>query len=143
VGNEINEVNQKMKETLLNSFLLITFLFAFNFIYAQKKTSSTPEERAGKLTEWMKTNLQLSDSQVSQVRDINLKYAKKTQGLQTTTLSRNEKMHILKDNDKTRDAELKNIFTADQYSTYQSKKDEFRKQMKEKMRDKKTHGKMT
>ena len=131
-----------MKRIFLKSFLLIA-LFAFNHICAQKKTSSTPEERAGKLTEWMKTNLQLSDSQVSQVRDINLKYAKKTQGLQTTTLSRNEKMQVLKDNDKARDAELKNIFTADQYSTYQSKKDEFRKQMKEKMRDKKTHGKMT
>ena len=82
-----------MKKIFLKSFLLIA-LFAFNDICAQKKTSSTPEERAGKLTEWMKTNLQLSDSQVSQVRDINLKYAKKTQGLHTTTLSRNEKMQV-------------------------------------------------
>jgi hypothetical protein len=131
-----------MRKIFLKSFLLIA-LFSFNHICGQKKTSSTPEERAGKLTEWMKTNLQLSDSQVLQVHDINLKYAKKTQGLQTTTLSRNEKMQVLKDNDKARDAELKNIFTADQYSTYQSKKDEFRKQMREKMRDKQTHGKMT
>jgi hypothetical protein len=132
-----------MKKALLSSFLLITFLFAFNFIYAQKKTSSTPEERAGKMTQWMKTNFQLSDSQVSKVQDVNLKYAKKTQGLQTTTLSRKEKMQILKDNDKAKDAELKNVLTADQYSAYQVKKDEIRKQMKEKMRDKKNHGKMT
>ncbi len=132
-----------MKKTLLNSFLLITLLFAFNFIYPQKKTSSTPEERAGKMTQWMKTNLQLSDSQVLQVQDINLEYANKTQGLQTTTLSRKEKMQVLKDNDKAKDAELKNVFTADQYNAYQVKKEEIRKQMKERMRDKKTHGKMT
>ncbi|HYV54729.1 MAG TPA: hypothetical protein VE933_09120 [Chitinophagaceae bacterium] len=132
-----------MKKTLLNSFLLITLLFAFNFIYPQKKTSSTPEERAGKMTGWMKTNLQLSDSQVLRVQDINLEYAKKTQGLQTTTLSRKEKMQVLKDNDKAKDAELKNVFTTDQYNAYQVKKEEIRKQMKERMRDKKTHGKMT
>jgi hypothetical protein len=132
-----------MKKTLSNSFLLITLLFAFNFIYPQKKTSSTPEERAGKMTQWMKTNLQLSDSQVLQVQDINLEYAKKMQGLQTTTLSRKEKMQVLKDNDKAKDAELKNVFTADQYNAYQVKKEEIRKQMKERMRDKKTHGKMT
>jgi hypothetical protein len=132
-----------MKKILVNSFLLIGLLFVCNIICAQKKTSSTPEERAGKLTEWMKTNLQLSDSEVSKVQDINLKYANKTQGLQTATLSRKEKMQVLKDNDKAKDAELKNVLTTDQYNAYQAKKEEIRKQMKEKMRDKKTHGKMT
>ncbi len=132
-----------MKKILFDSFLLIALSFAFNVICAQKKASSTPEERTGKWTEWMKANLQLSDSQVTQVQDINLKYANKTQGLQTATLSRKEKMQVLKDNDKAKDAELKNVFTTDQYNAYQAKKDEIRKQMKEKMREKKTHGKMT
>ena len=132
-----------MKKILVNSFLLTGLLFAFNIIYAQKKTSSTPEERAGKLTGWMKTNLQLNDDQATQVQNINLKYANKTQGLQTQSLSRKEKMQILKDNDKAKDAELKNVLTADQYNSYQAKKDEIRKQMKEKMREKKNHGKMT
>jgi len=77
------------------------------------------------------------------VQNINLKYANKTQGLQTQSMSRNEKMQTLKAHDKAKDAELKNIFTTDQYNTYQAKKDEVRKQMKEKMREKKTHGKMT
>jgi hypothetical protein len=52
-------------------------------------------------------------------------------------------MQVLKDNDKAKDAELKNVLSADQYNAYQVKKDEIRKQMKEKMRDKKNHGKMT
>jgi hypothetical protein len=58
-------------------------------------------------------------------------------------MSRNEKLKVLKDNDKAKDAELKNVLTTDQYNSYQAKKDEIRKQMKEKMRDKKTKGKMT
>ena len=111
-------------------------LFLVNITYAQKKTS-TAAERADKLTEWMKTNLQLNDDQATQVQNINLKYANKTQGLQTQTMSRKEKMQILKDNDKAKDVELKNVFTTEQYNTYQVKKDEVRKQMKEKMREKK------
>lgn len=132
-----------MKRVLVSSFLLTGLLFAFTMICAQKKTSSTPEERATKLTEWMKTNLQLNDDQATQVQNINLKYANKTQGLQSQSMSRKEKMQTLKDNDKAKDAELKNVLTADQYTSYQAKKDEIRKQMKEKMREKKTHGKMT
>jgi hypothetical protein len=132
-----------MKRVFVCIFLLSGLLLAVNIICAQKKTSSTPEERAGKLTEWMKTNLQLNDDQVTQVQNINLKYANKTQGLQTQSMSRKEKMQTLKENDKAKDAELKNVLTTDQYTSYQAKKDEIRKQMKEKMREKKTHGKMT
>ena len=132
-----------MKRVLVSSFLLTGLLFAFTMICAQKKTASTPEERATKLTEWMKINLQLNDDQATQVQNINLKYANKTQGLQSQSMSRKEKMQTLKDNDKAKDGELKNVLTADQYTSYQAKKDEIRKQMKEKMREKKTHGKMT
>jgi len=129
-----------MKAILVNVLFLITFLFAGNVIWGQKKTSSTPEERATKLTEWMKTNLQLSGDQVTQVQTLNLKYANKTQELQTQSLSRKQKMQILKDNDKAKDAELKNVLTTEQYNNYQVKKEEIRKQMKERMREKKTHG---
>jgi len=89
----------------------------------------------------MKTNLQLNDDQATQVQTINLKYANKTQGLQTQSLSRKQKMQTLKENDKAKDAELKTVLTHDQYNSYQAKKDEVRKQMKERMREKKTHGK--
>jgi hypothetical protein len=132
-----------MKRILVSSFLLVVTLLVFSGVHSQKKTSSTPEERAGKITEWMKTNLQLNDDQVTQVQNINLKYANKTQELQTASMSRKQKLKVLKDNDQVKDAELKNVFTADQYNAYQAKKDEIRKQMKEKMRDKKNHGKMT
>ena len=132
-----------MKRVSVSTYLLTGLLFVVHIIYAQKKTSSTAEQRASKLTEWMKTNLQLNDDQATQVQTINLKYANKTQGLQTQSLSRKQKMQTLKENDKAKDAELKTVLTHDQYNSYQAKKDEVRKQMKEKMREKKTHGKMT
>jgi len=131
-----------MKKILAKVFLLTGLLFALIISFAQKKTSSTPAERAARLTEWMKSNLQLQDDQVSQVQTINLKYADKNQQLQTATMSRKQKLQVLKDNDKAKDAELKNVFTADQYNAYQAKKDELRKQMRERMRDKKTHDKV-
>jgi len=130
-----------MKRVSVSTYLLTGLLFVVHIIYAQKKTSSTAEQRASKLTEWMKTNLQLNDDQATQVQTINLKYANKTQGLQTQSLSRKQKMQTLKENDKTKDAELKTVLTHDQYNSYQAKKDEVRKQMKERMREKKTHGK--
>ena len=130
-----------MKRVLVRSFLLTGLLFVVHITYAQKKTSSTAEQRASKLTQWMKTNLQLNDDQATQVQTINLKYANKTQGLQTQSLSRKQKMQTLKENDKAKDAELKTVLTHDQYNSYQAKKDEVRKQMKERMREKKTHGK--
>jgi len=130
-----------MKRVSVSTYLLTGLLFVVHIIYAQKKTSSTAEQRASKLTEWMKTNLQLNDDQATQVQTINLKYANKTQGLQTQSLSRKQKMQTLKENDKAKDAELKTVLAHDQYNSYQAKKDEVRKQMKERMREKKTHGK--
>ena len=118
-------------------------MLLFNITYAQKKTSSAPEERANKLTEWMKTNLQLNEEQLTKAQAINLKYANKNQELHSGSMSRKEKMHILKENDKAKDAELKTLFTADQYKNYQEKKEEMRKQMKERMREKKTNNKVT
>ena len=54
--NHINNEEDLIKQFFTDR-VLVCILISFS---AQKKTSSTPEERAGKLTEWMKTNLQLS-----------------------------------------------------------------------------------
>ncbi|HEV8507584.1 MAG TPA: hypothetical protein VGQ53_19365, partial [Chitinophagaceae bacterium] len=81
-----------MKKILGGSFLSIALFFTVNIAWAQKKTSLTPEERATKITEWMKTNLQLNNDQATQVQTINLKYANKTQELQTHSMSRKQKM---------------------------------------------------
>ena len=47
----------------------------------QEKEPMPPAERAAKLTEWMKNNLQLTEDQEKSVQEINHKYANKTEEL--------------------------------------------------------------
>jgi hypothetical protein len=130
-----------MKKNIITTCLLASALIAGICANAQQKVTATPEQRANKVTDWMKANLQLDESQVSQVKDINLKYANKTQEVKdNTTLTRRQKLQVLQDNDKAKDKELKNVLTEDQYKTYQSKKAEIKKQVKQKMKENKKGG---
>ena len=100
-------------------------------------TPKSPEDKAKAITGWMKSNLKLTDDQVKKVYPINEKYAAKNQELQTSTASKMGKLKTLKANDKAKDAELKSIFTADQFSQYQAKKEELKEKFKEEMKAKK------
>jgi hypothetical protein len=91
-------------------------------------------ERSAKLTEWMRINLNLTDEQLPPVRDINLKYAKKMDALQTNSLPKSEKMKQITDNDKEKDKELQSILTNSQFQTYLSKKQEIKKKFKENLK---------
>lgn len=101
------------------------------------QTEMTAPERAAKLTGWMKDNLQLAPEQVPKIEEINLKYANQAETLKTAASSKKEKAKSLKEQNKARDAELKQVFTTDQYNTYQSKKSELKKEFKEKAHKKK------
>src|SRR5438105_4563824 len=118
-----------MKKVLMPFILLFILLSATVSVDAQKKMA-TPQERADKLTEWMKTNLKLEDNQALQVQGINIKYANKTEQLQNSTLSKQQKLQALKADDAARDKELKMVMTEQQFNTYLAKKDEVKKQMK-------------
>ncbi|HET6995564.1 MAG TPA: hypothetical protein VFI06_11315 [Chitinophagaceae bacterium] len=126
-----------MKKYLLYSFLLVAVLFAYTAACAQKKNTMTTEEMADKLTSWMKANLQLSDNQVGQVQSINLKYANKMMELQNDgTSNKKQKMRALKADSDAKDQELKRVLTADQFQEWLSKKDEVKKALKEKIKEK-------
>jgi len=121
-------------------WLLLASLFMFSLsLYAQhehKTMNATPEERANKLTDWMKKNLQLNDKQVSQVQAINLKYAHQNESLKGGTDTKQKKMKTMKSNEQARDTELKGVLTADQYKKWQAKKQETKEEMKEHMKEK-------
>ena len=124
----------------MKKHILVFFLSLLGFstsIRAQEKTPATPEERATKLTEWMKSNLGLNDSQVSQVQTINSKYAQKNEDLKSAGMGKRKKLQTLKTNETGRDAELKTVLTPEQYTTYETKKDEMKKMLKEKAKEKK------
>jgi len=119
---------------------LIACLFLFANSYSQEKEIPPAADRAAKLTEWMKTNLQLTAEQVSPVQEINLKYANKMDDLRKSSQGRRAKMQTLKSDNKAKDAELKKILTADQFKTYLAKKEEIKKKFKEEMKERKQAG---
>jgi SMC interacting uncharacterized protein involved in chromosome segregation len=119
---------------------LITYLFLFVNSYSQEKEIPPAADRAAKLTEWMKTNLQLTAEQVSPVQEINLKYANKMDDLRKSSQGRRAKLQTLKSDNKAKDAELKKILTADQFKTYLAKKEEIKKKFKEDMKERKQAG---
>jgi hypothetical protein len=122
-----------------NPRIQITFLLAFFLVQMlthQIRAQAPPEERAAKLTEWMKTNLQLTDDQVAQVSGINLKYAQKNEALRNSTEARAAKFKKLKGYDADKEAELKKLFTDEQFKIYQTKKEEIKEEFKEKAKEK-------
>jgi hypothetical protein len=66
--------------------LLVVFVLgsADTFAQEQDKEPMPPDERAAKLTDWMKANLQLTAEQEKPVQEINLKYANKTDELRSS-----------------------------------------------------------
>ena len=123
-----------MKKFMLFSFLLVPLLTLVLSVSAQDKQPMNPQEKAQKLTDWMKTNLKLTDDQVAKVQPINLKYALAMADTKQHTGS-NAKM-AMKADEEAKDAELKAVLTPEQYSAWQTKKADMKKEMKE-MKEKK------
>jgi hypothetical protein len=110
--------------------LFAVLLFSIS-VYAQQKEMAAPVDRAAQLTEWMKTNLQLTEEQVPKIQNINRKYANKNEDLRLSTLNKKQKLQTLELNEQGRDAELKQVLTESQYKTYTTKKHEIQDKMKE------------
>jgi len=126
-----------MKKLVLMISLSL-FLGGFcTVVYAQETQGFSAENYAAKLDDWMKTNLQLTSDQIPKVEEINLKYAKRLEALKAKTIPRRQKLDILKADDKDKEKELKDALTVDQFKTYQAKKNEIKKQMKENIKKKK------
>jgi hypothetical protein len=129
-----------MKKRLnLTLLLLAVFVLTSASVLAQgqEKESMPPAERASKLTQWMKDNLQLTPDQEKQAQEINLKYANKTEELRSSTGTRMQKFKKLKSYNELKDEELKKVFTAEQFKTYQAKKEEVKEDFKAKAKEKK------
>jgi Spy/CpxP family protein refolding chaperone len=109
-----NNINFKFF-TLL--FMLITAAVS---VQAQHHMRD-PEDNAKKQTEWMKTELSLTNDQAVQVESINLKYAEKRKVLK-------EQMKALHEEQK---KELEAVLTKEQIQKMETKKAEMRENHKE------------
>jgi hypothetical protein len=115
--------------------MLVVFVSADTL--AQEKVPMPPGERAAKLTEWMKNNLQLTAEQEKPVQEINLMYANKTEELRNSDEPRSQKFKKLKSYNEAKDKELKVLFTEEQFKTYQAKKEEVKEEFKARAKEKK------
>jgi len=129
-------MKQVMKPVLIAAFSAILLTTT----RAQTSSMPAPEDRANKLTEWMKTNLELTSDQVPPVQSINLKYANKLQEVQQSSQTKQQKMRSLKADGDAKDQELKRVLTSEQFQTWLTKKEDLKKQVKEKVKAKKKGG---
>lgn len=123
-----------MKRTF--SILTMALLFSTAMVFSQNKVfrESTPETRAKIHTTWMETALNLTVTQVEQVTPINLKYARQMEQVKSDDLSKIEKWRIIKNIEKLRVADFKNVLSPEQLKIYQEKKKELFKKAKERQR---------
>lgn len=98
--------------------------------------NSTPEQRAQMQDKWMQSNLSLDEKTAASVSAINLKYAKETQALVASPSPNFKKLMSFKSNSQAKDAELKGVLTAEQYTLYEQKKSEMEAQLKQKLQEK-------
>lgn len=102
-----------------------------------KKERKPAEERATNSAQKMKTKLGLDDAQTAKIHDINLGIAQKNDAIRdNTSLTREQKMTQLKENQNARNAQYKEVLTADQYAKYEVWEKEKREKMQAKRAEK-------
>jgi Spy/CpxP family protein refolding chaperone len=125
-----------MKRMLKQLGIAALLVCMFTLAKAQEAQMPSAEARASKMTEWMKSNLNLTADQASKVQDLNMKYAVKMDSLKNSNLDKQNRFDVMKSEGEAKDAEMKSILTADQYKTYQEKKQEMKSKYKDKDKDK-------
>ena len=118
--------------------LTLLFMLSGQLVIAQHGSAmqdKTPQERAKFQTEIMKSKLGLDSVQLEQVEAINLKYALKNEPVIKSGDSKFSKFKQLKSSQKEKEAELKKIFTAEQFKQYQAFQDEMKAQIKERRKE--------
>jgi len=101
-----------------------------------EQKGSTPDQRALRQSDAMKTKLGLDTVQYQKVYDINLEYARKGQEIMEAGGGKFAKYRKFKSMMSEKDGRLKKVLTPDQYSSYQEMKKEMMDKAKEAYRDK-------
>jgi hypothetical protein len=118
--------------------LTLLFMLAGQLAMAQHASAmqdKTPQERARFQTEMMKNKLGLDSLQLTQAQAINLKYALKNESVIKSSDSKFSRFRQIKSSQEEKQAELKKIFTAEQYKQYQVLQQQMKAQLKEKRKD--------
>lgn len=112
-----------MKKTICYFIAGLLCVGAFAQNDPSSSKTSTPEQRAERITNWMNKKLTLTADQKSKIYDVNLKYAKLNQETRTNDADNRKAMHQeLKASEKEREDEFKTILTPEQFQSFQTAK---------------------
>lgn len=92
---------------------------------------TTPQERAGIQTAFMKTRLGLSPEEAQKIEAINLKYAEKTEPVIKGDDGMFAKARQMREIQAEKDAELQTALSPQQYQAYQAAKDELKQKFED------------
>ena len=96
---------------------------------------TTPAERAKAQTAMMKVKLGLSDAEAAKVAPINLKYATKMEPIIKGPKLPLMKMRDAREVEGQKEAELKTVLTADQFTKFEASKEEMMEKLADHIRD--------
>jgi hypothetical protein len=130
--NKIKNIHMKM--IILKISCSVLLLFAFATIKAQDIQMPSAQERAAKMTDWMKTNLNLTDAQLPKITDINLRYATTMDSLKNSPGDKASKMTSMQADNASKDSEIKSVLTDTQFQAYQAKEAEMKEKYKSQMK---------
>jgi Spy/CpxP family protein refolding chaperone len=95
---------------------------------------TTPAERAKAQTAMMKGKLGLTDAEVAKVGPINMKYAEKMEPIIKGDKLPLMKMKDMREVEGQKEAELKGILTADQFTKFEASKEEMMEKLADQIR---------
>ena len=92
---------------------------------------TSPQERAGIQTAFMKSKLGLPEAELAKVAAINLKYAEKSDPVIKGSDGPFMKMRQIKGIQAEKDAELKGVLSAPQYQAYEAAREEMKQKFEQ------------
>ncbi|RZJ69795.1 hypothetical protein [Flavobacterium sp.] len=118
----------------MKNITAILLLFWATVGFAQR----TSEEKATALTTKMQTQIGFNDDTKAKVQAINLEFVNKTSALKTTGGDKRERVGNLRKLDEERAEALKKVFTETEYAAFEKFRQENRREMRQKVRDRKS-----
>ncbi|ACU63273.1 hypothetical protein Cpin_5854 [Chitinophaga pinensis DSM 2588] len=120
----------------ISTVLTAGFLLLLMTIAMPSFAQDTKKDKAAKaLTDTMRTQLSLDDTQYSKVYDINADFVGKLAGLKDDSDSKMAKFKKMKAIDEDRDKALKAVLSAEQFKSFQEFKKQNRQEMKARFKE--------
>ncbi|WP_421920146.1 hypothetical protein [Marinifilum sp.] len=107
--------------------LILLFVFVSATVSAKKNTEA--EKRADVITQWMTEKLDLSDEQISKVKELNLECEKEIDRL-TTEKAGFPCMQAVRDSLLQKENDFSDVLTATQLASYKKRKCELKEKLK-------------